>query len=281
MEIKGTCILINKSMTMTSKEILQADLLDILFENRNKSYGAYTLRRDYNYHLLLALLISLSIVIVAIVFSFLEKKNNKSNVNVGLADSVIVKVYNITPEPDKPEEKQKKNLKQVNSVDRIQIVPNNIEADVPDQDDIADAVISNEKVLGTALIDPNIIISKGSENNQQKFPEINTAEVDFVSKEILPSFPGGITAWLNFLRKFLQSPDELEAGQKVEVRVKFRIEKDGTLSGFEIVQSGGNLFDKEVLRVMKKMPKWEPAIQNNFKVAVSYTQPVIFMGVEE
>lgn len=281
MEIKETCISISKSIAMTNKEILQADMLDILFEHRNKSYGAYTLRRDYNNRLRLSLLIALSLVIVFIFFSFLKKKNNNSQGNVGTNDSVVLKVYTIPPEPDRTLEKQREKTKQVKSVDRIQLVPDNVEPDMPDQPDIADAVLSNEKVIGTALIDSNKIISKGSENGLQKFPETNTAEVDFVPIEIAPSFPGGLTAWLNFLRKYLQTPDEMEIGQKTEVRVKFRIEKDGSLSGFEIVQSGGNIFDKEVLRVMKKMPNWEPAIQNNFKVAVSYTQPVIFMGVEE
>lgn len=266
---------------MTNKEILQADMLDILFEHRNKSYGAYALRRNYNHNLILALLITLSLVIVSIIFSSRKRKNNNSNVNIGLTDSVIMKVYNIKSEPEKADEKQRQKIKKVKSSDRIQIVSNDLETDVPDQADIVDAVVSNEKVIGKTLIDPNIIIRNGSENNQQKFPEINTPEVDFVAKETPPSFPGGITEWLNFLRRFLQTPDKLEAGQRIEVRVKFRIEKDGTLSGFEIVQSGGNLFDKEVLRVMRKMPKWNPAFQNNFRVAVSYTQPIIFMGVEE
>ena len=281
MEIRETCILFSKSIAMTNKEILQADLLDILFEHRNKSYGAYALRKNYNHRLGLSLVIVFSLVIVSIFFSFLEKKNNNNQLKDGLSEPVVVKVYTIPPEPERTEVKQAQKTKQVKSVNRIQLVPDNIETDMPDQVNIIDAIVSNEKVIGTALLDPDKIISKGSEIGLQKFPETNTAEVDFVPIEIAPSFPGGLSAWLNFLRKYLQTPDELEIGQKTEVRVKFRIEKDGSLSGFEIVQSGGNIFDKEVLRVMKKMPKWEPAIQNNSRIAVTYTQPVIFMGVEE
>jgi protein TonB len=266
---------------MTNTEILQADILDILFEKRNKSYGAYTLRKEYNHRLGYALGITLALAGSLILFPFHENNNNSNYVNIGLADSVVLKTYDFEPEQNRPKEKQQDNFKREKSVSNIQIVPDNDETDIPDQADISDAIISNEKVKGTALIDPNLIITNNAENSQPKFPEINTPEVDFVPKEIPPSFPGGITAWLNFLRKYLQAPEGLEAGQKVEVRVKFWIDKEGVLSKFEIVQSGGNLFDKEVLRVMKKMPDWIPASQNNYRIAVAYTQPVIFMGVEE
>lgn len=125
------------------------------------------------------------------------------------------------------------------------------------------------------------MISTGNETAANLFSADTLSEINFMPVETPPSFPGGIAAWLNFLKKYLQSPEELDAGQKVEVRVNFRIDKEGTLSGFEIVQSGGKLFDKEVLRVMKKMPGWIPALQNQSRVAVYYTQPVIFMGVKE
>ena len=59
-----------KSIAMTNKEILQANLLDILFENRNKAYGAYALRRNYNHRLQWALGISLSFVLSFIIFAF-------------------------------------------------------------------------------------------------------------------------------------------------------------------------------------------------------------------
>ena len=127
--------------------------------------------------------------------------------------------------------------------------------------------------------DKNIKPLQGIEGDKQIGDK--ERDINFTPMEIAASFPGGQEAWLNFLRRYLQTPDLLEAGEKVIVRVRFWIEKDGSLSGFEIVQSGGSLFDKEVLRVMRKMPRWQPAVQNNNKVAVAYTQPVIFVGVKE
>jgi len=57
--------------------------------------------------------------------------------------------------------------------------------------------------------------------------------------------------------------------------------EDGVVTAFQIIQSAGSVYDNEVLRVLKKMPKWKPAIQNNLPVARSFTQPVTFMGVTE
>jgi protein TonB len=76
-------------------------------------------------------------------------------------------------------------------------------------------------------------------------------------------------------------PDELQAGERRTVQVKFWVGEDGSVSRLEVVQSGGAAFDNEVIRVLRKMPKWQPAVQNGHPVAVTFTQPVTFQSVEE
>lgn len=266
---------------MTNKEILQSDMLDILFENRNKNYGAYALRREYNHHMKIALAIALSVALLSVLYSFLNNKNNIGNTSASYNNSVIVRTTIIPPDKiEKPEIKTQK-VKSVKSVNNIKIVPDNVKPDMPTVEEIKTAVVGNENINGKELDDPNKIVKTGVENTGVQQPLKPEPEEDFIPSSTPASFPGGADSWLGFLRKYLQSPDDLEAGQRIEVRVKFRIGTDGSLSQFEIVQSGGSNFDKEVLRVMKKMPKWEPATQNKNKVAVSFTQPVIFVGVEE
>ncbi len=58
------------------------------------------------------------------------------------------------------------------------------------------------------------------------------------------------------------------------------VDIDGSISKAEIVQSGGDKFDREVIRVLHKMPKWVPAMQNGIKLAAWFTQPVTFIGIE-
>ena len=150
--------------------------------------------------------------------------------------------------------------------------------------------IAEQERLITDIISDHTIVSQFHED--RIMPPITTnafqepVEEKEPGKKILirekpASFPGGESAWLNFLQRYLHTPGDLEEGQRIEVRVQFWIEADGSLSRFEIVKSGGTSFDKEVLRVMTKMPKWIPAIQNDHNVPVSFTQPVIFLSVEE
>jgi protein TonB len=70
----------------------------------------------------------------------------------------------------------------------------------------------------------------------------------------------------------------MEEGEVVSVKMKFVVGYDGKLKGFETIQDGGEDFNKEVLRVLKKMPEWEPGKSNGQNVSVYYTIPVKFVG---
>lgn len=262
---------------MTNKEILQADMLDILFEHRNKLYGAYALRRNYNHRMGIALAISLSAVLFLLASSFIKKNNGGSSYSLQRKDSVILRTYEVT-KPTEEKKKIKVNVQQVQSTNRIVLTKD--ESTVQEQEKIAVSNVGTENKTGDIPDDPNknIVVEsevKGNGNSNQKEPE--TIVID----ERAPEFPGGQAAWISFLKKFLQSPEELESGQRVSVLIRFWVDIDGSISRLEVIKSGGNSFDKEVLRVMKKMPRWEPASQNGHKIAVAFTQPVSFVGVEE
>lgn len=96
-----------------------------------------------------------------------------------------------------------------------------------------------------------------------------------------PQFPGGNQAWLAFLNTHLRPPQDLESGEKRVVNIRFFVDVDGTIANFQVARSGGNVFDNEVIRVLKKMPKWIPAMQGGQPMAVAFTQPVTFVGQEE
>ena len=101
------------------------------------------------------------------------------------------------------------------------------------------------------------------------------------SREKSARFPGGQEALLKFLKNNLVWPkDELDIGEKKIVVVKFLINPDGSAANIKITQPGGTDFDKEVMRVLKLMPKWEPQISNGVPVTVSVTQPITFVRPE-
>ena len=265
---------------MTNKEILQADVLDILFEHRNKLYGAYTLRKTYTQRLGKALGVALSIMLAFISISFIKKEKNNSAPKSDVS-SVILRDVNLEKEkikePERPKEKPQPPKSTVD-FNKIVVVPDD-KADkvLPDLAKISVSIIGNEDNDG---VQDDGTVNAVSENNGTVNEPIKEPEVQ--KQPDLPTYPPKFPGdWLGFLQRYLQSPEDLEPGQRVEVLVRFWVDVDGSVSRPEVIKSGGSSFDKEVLRVLKKMPKWEPAMQAGHRVAVAYTQPVIFVGAEE
>ena len=264
---------------MTNKEILQADLLDILFEHRNKLYGAYALRKTYSGRLGIALGVALSTVLLFILMSFI-KKNDKEDI-IRQHES-MVKVTPLVLHEDKPKEPEpvKEKLKAQADYQKIIVVPDDkADTSIVKNDDLENKIIGNKNIDGDKSTD---IVSKSeSSGNGDVVAKEPEKKEETLGPTREPSFPGGPAAWLTFLQRYLQAPADVEPGQRIEVHVRFWIDVDGSVSRAEITKSGGSTFDKEVLRVMKKMPKWEPALQAGRPIAVAYQQPVIFIGQEE
>jgi TonB family protein len=106
----------------------------------------------------------------------------------------------------------------------------------------------------------------------------NVIEVKVASRE--PQFPGGENALKDFLKRNIRMSPAVNATANSTVVVQMRILPDGTVSGTDIVQSGGTLFDAEALRVIRRMPKWKPAIQNGRAVHGSVRQEIRFERAE-
>jgi TonB-dependent SusC/RagA subfamily outer membrane receptor len=114
-------------------------------------------------------------------------------------------------------------------------------------------------------------------------PSDNTAPA-FEKVETPPSFPGGITEWRKYLTKNLNSAVPVDSGAKAgiyTVKVKFLVHKDGSISSIEPLTKYGYGMEEEVIRVISKGPKWEPAKQNGRVVNAYHTQPVTFVITEE
>ena len=95
--------------------------------------------------------------------------------------------------------------------------------------------------------------------------------------EEMPQFPGGMSELMTYLSQSIRYPVEAQK-QKIEGRciVKFIVEKDGTLSSFDVARSSHPLLDAEALRVVQAMPTWKPGKQKGKPVRVSFNLPVSF-----
>lgn len=103
-------------------------------------------------------------------------------------------------------------------------------------------------------------------------------EVVFVVVETMPEFPGGQQALFKYLSENVKYPViAQENGIQGRVICQFVVNKDGAIVDVEVVRSGGDpSLDKEAVRVIKSMPKWNPGKQRGKAVRVKYTVPVNF-----
>ena len=273
---------------MTNKEILRADLLDIIFEKRNKVYGAYAIRRGYNQRLLTAIGAAMSVILLFIFINAFGKKNVSSaplNKHERIVEITEVKLFKEKPkEPEKPMQAKKPVVKTASQkfVSKIVIRPDDkVKEKLPDVTSLGDKVISDKTQIGK--IDDGIPKEKEKpvETGNGNPTVITQTQPDFHPNESQPEFPGGTEALKRFMAKNLTTPSELEDGEKKTVHIRFKVDKDGAVNTFEVITSGGNEFDNEVVRVCKKMPRWIPALQNGVNVPVSYVLPVTFIGVEQ
>jgi periplasmic protein TonB len=196
--------------------------------------------------------------------------------------TVIVKTVEFPPQPKQvlppPVRRTTEQVFRQKQFTNLVIVNKKTVDPPPDVRDLDLSLISNRNVDGQIPNNVVPVINQPVPAGTEKQEKTVTKEMP-VQRE--PEFPGGQQAWLNFLQKYLIAPEELEAGEKKMVSIRFSVSEEGVVTNFQVIQSAGSSYDNEVIRVLKKMPKWKPAIQNGQPVARAFTQPVTFMGVEQ
>ena len=271
---------------MNSNLILKSDILDIVFENRNKAYGAYDLRKFYNNRIKIALGIMLIIAFGFSAFTLLPKKQHLIVRDITIPETEMNKVHD---KPKEPEVKKPETLPETNKIPAKQdlfvsnqlIVPDNVKTDSI-KTLKADNQISNVSIetpgAQLVILQPAKVETGPGILDVTSIPKIdinNPLDVDAV--DVLPAYPGGMDALARFLKKNLQTPDELQNDETVSVRIKFVVGYNGKLQRFIAEQEGREIYNKEVIRVLKKMPDWIPGKAKGENVSVYFAIPVKFV----
>jgi protein TonB len=265
---------------MNSETIMQTDVLDIIFEKRNKLYGAYTLRKFYNHRLFKSIGITLGVVAFLCAFTFIPKNNHGGFV---VPDTIITTIVEIKDkfDPQKELPKPKELVAPQKKVLNPTIVADDQKPDTLNELK-PDDIISNVNITG----DPGVHVPVAPAG------PVGVAEVAAVATpvmdktipvdhpEVQPSYPGGINALRKFLEHNLVNPKEMEEGEMVSVNVSFVVGFDGKLQRFAVVKDGGDIFNREVIRVLKKMPDWVPGKSGGENVAVNFTIPIKFVPAD-
>lgn len=280
----GACFLFTqKTIIMNAEKILQSNLLDILFENRNKQYGAYQLRKQYNVQLYKSLGFIFTLTISVLFFSTIKTGIIKSLPFIDVEPPEKVRIIEIPKAPVVPKAPAPRpatsNAVTVPFTNNV-IISKDSMSNIPlplNLDTVAIATSSHpgngKKIVGVEPGPGEIKIAGAQVKSVDK-------ESPLLFAEVMPEFPGGKNALLKFLEKNLKSPADIDAGDFVSVKIRFIVGYDGVLKGFELVEDGGKLFSNEVIRVLKKMPQWIPGKSRGENVSVYYTIPVKFIATE-
>lgn len=269
---------------MKAANILNSSLLDIIFENRNKDYGAYPLRKYYHERIYKAL------GIILLLISLLSVNIMKHKPVMDIANPYVIPdpeyfhPAKLKEEPTQPvavKPKPAANPHRLNTQLFTAVIKLVDSSEISTKlSNLDSAVISNvnndtvgdvKQLLKTPLIPGkiaevrNVFIKSIDKINPVNFAEVN------------PSFPGGTDALIKFLQKNLQNPQNLDADEIVTVQIKFIVGYDGVLKGFVIVEDGGVAFNNEVIMVLKEMPAWIPGKTAGENISVYYSLPVKFM----
>jgi protein TonB len=238
---------------------------EIIFENRNREYGAYDLRKRYNKVTSFSIMGTVAIsTIIVLVISLTAEPAKGTDGPDGF--------YIVEPEVYRP---PKVEVPKVEPPKGMIKPVYNLAPKVVDDTTIHDVFIPITDVLveTTENGDPNDTLVY-TEPQKDIIPDDDFVEV-FVKE--MPEFPGGDAALLDYIRKNTVYPEEaIEIGIEGRVVLKFVVTKDGSVGKIEILKGVDPLLDKEAVRVVGTLPEFIPGKQSGKPVNVWFSVPVLF-----
>ena len=269
-------------MLISKFNLYKTEWLDLVFDDRNKAYGAYNLRQTYSGNMVKAMLITFGGV-AALFGSTILFRTHQIVERTPINDTTVVNIRDIRivqPKPSKPIEPPKaaEPIKTLADPPPVATPDKLAQKPVPTAE-LQDAAIGPKtlsgKVIegGIEIPDPGPGVAPTAEDTKVYIPGM-------IDK--MPEPVGGMDAWAKFLGKNLRFPVEAQEDRiSGKVFLSFIIEKDGHLSNIAVDRPAGHGFDEEALRVLKLAKAWKPGMQNGQPVRVKYSIPINFQLSEE
>jgi len=275
---------------METSKILNADILDIIFDGKNKQYGAYELRKSYNKRLTRAVLFTLGLVLFGFLGSVLSsmiERNAPEEIEVLDTQMAEVKTNEPPPPPPPPPPPKAPPPPEIN---QVKFTPPKIVKDEEVKEDEKIEEIKEDQVISTKTVE--------SENTDQivqapvedkgtavvEAPKADDEDKVFTKVENEAQFPGGQQAWIRYLQKNLNANAPVDNGAPpgtYQVIVKFIVSKDGSISDVNAETKHGFGMEDEAVKIIKRGPKWTPALQNGRNVNAYRRQPITFIVEEQ
>lgn len=269
-----------------------ADLDEIIFEGKNKSYGAYFLRKNYSKYLTKAAVYGVGAFLLILGGAWGYQRFIVPNLEKDAFEVVDIdlsaldeKLEEEAPPPPPPPQEEEPPPPPP-EIKQVQFLPPEPKADEevvievppPTLKEVETAVISNKTVEGEDVTNvftppppPPPAITKPAGLGKPKEEEI------FTAVEQMPEFPGGTTEMYRFINNNIKYPAAAQrANVSGRVFVKFVVEPDGSIGNIEVLKGIGFGCDEEAIRVIKSMPKWNPGRQNGKNVRVFFNMPISY-----
>ena len=271
---------------MDVNKIMSADILDIIFDGRNKDYGAYQLRKTYSKRLTTALVGTAVLLALVFIISVLANTlgNDKDKKDMVVQDVQLEEIKEEKkneppppPPPPKPEPPKVEIAKFTppKIVKDEEVKEDEKPPEVEKLEDTKIGTVNQEGIKDEGITAPPVSdAGKGVVEAPKKDDE--DWDKTFTKVEIESEYPGGASAWQRYLNKNLHYPqDAIDNEIQGTVVVQFIVDKAGVVSDVEAI-SGPNELRAEAVRVIKKSGTWTPAVQNGRQVKSYKKQPITF-----
>lgn len=275
---------------MEANKILSSDILDLVFEHRNKAYGAYELRKTYNKRITAALLITAGVALLIFLASFIANTINANSAKLDVKEVVLENIQQeeekkVEPPPPPPPKQEPPKVEMTKFtppkiVEDQEVKKEDIPPEVEKLEDTKIDVVSQE-----GLKDEGLAAPPPDEGKQVvEAPKVEDENKIFEKVEVEAEFPGGLSAWRRYLERNLNAQVPSDAGAPTgsyTVIVRFVVDKQGSISDVKAQTSHGYGMEEEAVRAIKRGPKWTPAIQNGRNVTAYRSQPITFVVAEQ
>ena len=254
-------------------DIYKQKWIDMVFEGRNKSYGAYELRQKNPRMTMIALLIGALLFAGLLALPLINWPSSDDNDQEKVTMVDMAKLA--PPPPDKPLVPPPPPPPPAPKIDEVKFVkPKVVEKEkvveeIKTIEELKDKNVGAKDVKGQE--DGKIVIDEpsGEGDKDAKIVEDNTI---YNAVEVKPDFPGGIAKFYAYVQKNFRVPEEEDI--KGKIIVQFVVEKDGSLTDIKVVRDLGYGTKAEAERVIRSSPKWKPGIQNGRPVRVYFSLPI-------
>lgn len=254
---------------------------DLIFKFRNKSYGAYVIRMNYNQNMSRAILLAVTLFVLIICLPILSNAGKNDSISDEVCDDPII-VYEMPVEIFK-KNKQSSNTKPAVPQPKKSLNSFKVTADSIPLKDITEKAqdISEEVGEGSAGVSQSStdgIGDGGTPQDGSSGTSPNKTIEPVVYAEEMPSYPGGMSAMYDFIRKNLHYPKiALENGIEGTVLIQFIVSSEGKIDQIHCIRPIGGGCEDEAQRVVQLMPTWRAGKIRGKSVPVIYTIPMKFV----